>query len=115
MSADPKVLPQPTLSEAMKGNTNARKDGENSGDNIKAVSQPHGSNSAAYLVRRLKRDAPEIAEALARGEYPSARAAGIAAGIVKVATALEQILRLLPRLTQAERRRLRRELDKGGA
>jgi hypothetical protein len=31
------------------------------------------------------------------------------------ATALEQILQLLPRLTRAERRRLRRELDKGGA
>ena len=26
------------------------------------------ANSAAYLVRRLKRDAPEIAEALGRGE-----------------------------------------------
>jgi hypothetical protein len=30
---------------------------------------------AAYLVRRLKRDAPAIADALGRGEYPSARAA----------------------------------------
>jgi hypothetical protein len=42
-----------------------------------------GSNAAAYIVRRLKRDHPEIAAALARGEYRSARAAGIAAGIVK--------------------------------
>lgn len=33
------------------------------------------------LVKRLKRDAPVIAEALARGEYPSARAAAKAAGI----------------------------------
>jgi hypothetical protein len=40
-------------------------------------------NSATYLVRRLKRDHPEIAEALARGEFKSARAAGRAAGIVK--------------------------------
>jgi hypothetical protein len=31
-----------------------------------------GSNSASYLVRRLKRDAPEVAAALARGEYRSA-------------------------------------------
>jgi len=40
-------------------------------------------NSGQYVVGRLKRDAPEIAEALARGEFPSARAAGIAAGFIK--------------------------------
>lgn len=39
------------------------------------------STSVDRIVRRLKRDAPEIADALGRGEYPSARAAGIAAGI----------------------------------
>jgi hypothetical protein len=39
---------------------------------------------AEYLVRRLKRDAPHIAEKLARGECRSARQAAIAAGIVKV-------------------------------
>ncbi len=31
-------------------------------------------NDAEYLVRRLKRDSPEIAAELARGEPPSARA-----------------------------------------
>jgi hypothetical protein len=40
-------------------------------------------NSKEYVVCRLKRDAPELAAALARGEFPSARAAGIAAGFVK--------------------------------
>jgi hypothetical protein len=40
-------------------------------------------NSEGYVVRRLKRDAPELATAFARGEFPSARAAGIAAGFVK--------------------------------
>jgi len=40
-------------------------------------------NSSEYVARRLKRDAPELAAALARGEFPSARAAGIAAGFVK--------------------------------
>jgi hypothetical protein len=35
----------------------------------------HGSNQAITIVRRLKRDHPAIAAALARGEYPSARAA----------------------------------------
>jgi hypothetical protein len=39
--------------------------------------------SEEYVVRRLKRDAPELATALARGEFPSARAAGIAAGFIK--------------------------------
>jgi hypothetical protein len=39
--------------------------------------------SEEYVVRRLKRDAPELAAAFARGEFPSARAAGIAAGFVK--------------------------------
>ena len=40
-------------------------------------------NSEEYVVRRLKRDAPELATALARGDFSSARAAGIAAGFVK--------------------------------
>jgi hypothetical protein len=40
-------------------------------DNINA--RPTGT-SADYLVRRLKRDRPDIAEALARGEYPIDRA-----------------------------------------
>jgi len=46
------------------------------------VSSMRGT-SEEYVVRRLKRDAPELATALARGEFPSARAAGIAAGFVK--------------------------------
>jgi hypothetical protein len=40
--------------------------------------RPNG-NSASYLVGRLKPDAPEVAAVLVRGEYKSARAAGIAA------------------------------------
>jgi hypothetical protein len=39
-------------------------------------------NSSEYRIARLKRDAPEIAIALARGEYPSVRAAAMAAGFV---------------------------------
>lgn len=39
--------------------------------------------SRDYVVGRLKRDAPDLAAALARGEFPSARAAGIAAGFIK--------------------------------
>jgi hypothetical protein len=41
---------------------------------------------------------PAIFADLEARKYPSARAAGIAAGIVRVPTPLETILRLLPRL-----------------
>ena len=36
-----------------------------------------------YLTARIARDRPDILNKMQRGEYPSARAAGIAAGIVK--------------------------------
>jgi len=38
---------------------------------------------AAYIKARLQRDHPKMAAALDRGEYPSARAAAIEAGIIK--------------------------------
>ena len=75
------VEPQKTLSEAMKGNVNASKDNKNSSNNITAVSDR--GTSQTYLIRRLKRDRPDIAERLARGEFKSARAAAIEAGIIK--------------------------------
>lgn len=52
--------------------------GAEKGDNI--TFSMRGTH-AAYLQARLKRDAPEIAERLRRAEYPSTRAAAIAAGI----------------------------------
>lgn len=42
-----------------------------------------GSESADYIKARLRRDHPEIAKALERGEFRSARAAAIKAGIIK--------------------------------
>lgn len=39
--------------------------------------------SQAGIIRRIKRDHPDIAERVERGEFPSARAAGIAAGFIK--------------------------------
>jgi hypothetical protein len=66
------------------------------------VTLPERGNKAEYLVRRLKRDRPDIAADLAAGKYPSARAAAIAAGIVTVPTPLEQVLRLLPKLSRAD-------------
>jgi hypothetical protein len=65
---------------------------------------PIGSNQVSYLVRRLKRDAANPAapnhaqakDALAKlqaGTIVSARAAGIAAGIVRVPTPLDLLRR----------------------
>lgn len=63
----------------------------------------YGSNATSYLIRRLKRDHPAIAAALARGEYASARAAGIAAGIVKVPTPLEIAKKAYAKMSDAEK------------
>jgi hypothetical protein len=52
------------------------------GDQADNLSLKHGTQ-AAYLKARLERDCPEVAAALDRGEHRSARAAAIAAGIIK--------------------------------
>src|SRR5438128_9009693 len=72
MAADPECK---AFAEPNKTNRHNR-----SVDNINA--RPTGT-STSYLVRRLKRDHPAIAAALARGDYRSARAAALAAGIIK--------------------------------
>lgn len=43
----------------------------------------YGTGNKPYILARLVRDHPEISEAFERGEYRSARQAGIAAGFVK--------------------------------
>jgi hypothetical protein len=43
----------------------------------------YGTGNADYIKARLHRDHPEMAAALDRGEYRSARAAAIEAGIIK--------------------------------
>jgi hypothetical protein len=72
---------------------------------------PDHGNHASYIVRRLKRDSLAIAADLAAGKYPSARAAGIAAGIVKVPTPLDLVKKLLPKLDEAGRAEVRGWLD----
>src|SRR5690349_11047492 len=47
-------------------------------------------NQTSYLAARIKRDHPEIAAAVERGEYPSMRKAAIAAGIVKEPSTLDR-------------------------
>ena len=75
------------------------------------VASATSSNAIQRIVRRLKRDAPDIAAALGRGEYRSARAAAIAAGIVKPPTALDQLRRAWRRATPDERQTFRQEID----
>jgi len=55
--------------------------------NIKAdntsESTPSRGNTSKYLAARLARDYPEVVEQVKAGEFPSVRAAAVAAGIVK--------------------------------
>ena len=62
-----------------------------------------GSTNATYLTSRLKRDAPEIATRLERGEFKSVRAAAIEAGIVIVPSVLEQAKRAFLKLSDLDR------------
>jgi hypothetical protein len=62
LAADPGVKPAPESGEIGRGRNRCNK----------VTPNEDRGNTAAYLVRRLKRDAPEMAQALARGEYPSA-------------------------------------------
>jgi len=47
------------------------------------VSNTLSSESRVRIIRRLKRDHPDLAQLLAQGNFASARAAGIAAGFIK--------------------------------
>jgi len=60
------------------GDRRSAKAKEDQGDNHTLIR----GTQAAYLQARLRRDAPEVAEALERGEIKSARAAAIEAGII---------------------------------
>ena len=88
-----------TVTKTRPGRGRPGKDEEKSGY---APLSSFSSVSAIRLVRRLKRDAPGIAQALANGEYRSARAAAIAAGIVKVQPPLDRVLAMLKKLTPDE-------------
>jgi hypothetical protein len=50
-----------------------------------------GGNSTSYLLRRIAKKKPEILDAYERGEYPSVRAAAIAAAIISKPDAYAEI------------------------
>lgn len=103
LAADPGVKP---LADGPTGRPKGSKNKEDpAGENNSAIGtiKPRGTNSAETIIRRLKRDAPEVAQALARGEYKSARAAGIAAGIVNVPSALDLLKRAWAKATKKQK------------
>lgn len=62
-----------------------------------------GSNNAAYLLRRLARDHPDILKCYERGEFKSVRAAAMAAGIIKPSSPLDQLRKAWAKATRDER------------
>jgi hypothetical protein len=73
---------------------------------------PSEKNTAKHWLARLKRDHPKLARRVVAGEL-SANAAAIEAGFRKPpATPFETIVKLLPKLTRDERRKLQRLLVK---
>jgi len=69
-----------------------------------------GGNGVDYLLRRLARDHQLIFDRYVDGEFRSVRAAAREAGIVKTLTAFEQIEKLIPKLSDAEKQQLREML-----
>lgn len=58
-----------------------------------------------YLTRRIARDHPEILERMKAGEFKSVRAAGIEAGIVKVDTPYDILIRTWKKSSDEEKAR----------
>lgn len=75
-----------------------RKHGEQ-GDNITL----DRGTSTSYLAARIKRDRPDIAAAVERGEFSSMRSAAIAAGIIKQKTAYDRLISAWRSASAAER------------
>jgi hypothetical protein len=68
-------------------------------------------NARAYVLARLDRDRPDLAERV-RADELSANAAAIEAGWRKQPTPLERIYKLLPKLSQTELDELATEVDR---
>jgi hypothetical protein len=66
--------------------------------------------TSRYRIARLKRDHPDIAEALARGEYRSVRAAAKAAGFVRELSPLDYLRRYWRKLSAEDRAKFLAEM-----
>lgn len=69
-------------------------------------------DSTEGLVARLKRDAPEFAQRLAAGDFPSARSCAIAAGIIKAESALTKLRRAWKSATAKQRKAFLSEVER---
>ena len=85
-----KVLAEHQRDTVKPGGDQVSEAAQSNHDKIMNASQ---GTSAAYLLRRLARDWPDILAAYERGEYKSARAAALAAGIIKPPDAYKQLCR----------------------
>lgn len=101
MAADPEVKALTTHAEAIATQPRGGDGKVSTKTDLYDVKNGSG-NSAAYLVRRLKRDAPDVAAQLAQGAFKSARAAAIAAGIIREKTRVEQAMAHVRRMSQQE-------------
>jgi hypothetical protein len=111
LAADPAVTPLATEEQAKRLRAEGGKKGGRGRRNLDGdANKVSKGTTATYLVRRLKRDHPEIAEALARGEFKSARAAGIAAGIVKPKTPLDHLRHWWKKADSKERKAFHKEI-----
>ena len=86
----------------------------NTGQDYNIILPSNQGTEAKYLAGRLKRDHPEIADRVARGEYRSIRAAALDAGIIKPKKTVpidtpERAIQALLRVFSADE--LRRALD----
>ena len=70
---------------------------------------PNRGTQAAYLLRRLARDHPDLLDSYERGEYPSARAAAIAAGIIHPPTRYQVLSRAWEKASEDDRQRFLRD------
>lgn len=80
----PKLGSVPALGMLSRNPLGRKGGSKKEGTRVTMVTLVLRGQSNEYRIARLKRDAPEIADALARGEYPSVRAAAIAAGFVPI-------------------------------
>lgn len=71
-------------------------------DNVTSTDDEPRGNSATYTLRRLKRDNPELAEKVIKGEM-TAHAAAIAAGIRKQKSALDNLMHWWSKADDRER------------
>mgnify|MGYP000583100117 CR=1 FL=1 len=74
---------------------------DNQVDNVN-LNKSKGGNSKEYILARLNRDYPEIAQDLADGQYKSVREAAKAAGLIKQESNLDKIKKLIGKLNPGE-------------